>query len=191
MISGKMDSKPVDDLINKLKDAGKTDGELDAFYERVVHQVMARILSNLYKRTPVSENEMIHYYGKGGQVKTLAVKGGALRRGWFADKDVGAGGITSYATTLPVSKIGRTYKSTVSNTQSYAPFVEYGHRPATGTFVPFLGEEDENGVRTGAVITRTAKIEGLYMLRDSVHNVKQILPSLLQKEVNQLLRGII
>lgn len=91
-------------------------------------------------------------------------KGGTLRRGWTSGETSNA---TAYAKSLTVNKVGNDYVIDITNPVEYASYVEYGHR------------------------TRNHKgwVEGKFMLTISEDEIRRSAPNILQKKLNDYLKG--
>lgn len=137
---------------------------IEAFAEKAAKMLAARLLAKVIRRTPV------------GLYKNGAT-GGTLRRGWTAKSHReaelsatfgGGAGVSSYANGLSVTKSGNVYSLEIINHVNYARFVEFGHRTRGGnSFVP-----------------------GRFMLTISADQVEKQAQTLLNKEVDKLLRGV-
>ena len=90
--------------------------------------------------------------------------GGTLRRGWTGGKN---GNAASYAKSLGIKKQGNTYMIEIINQVDYASYVEYGHRNRGGGWV-----------------------EGKHMLQISAAEVEGIAPSIIEKRLYTLLKGV-
>ena len=90
--------------------------------------------------------------------------GGTLRRGWTAGKNSNA---TAYANSLKVNKVGTDYVIEIINPVEYASYVEFGHR------------------------TRNHKgwVEGHFMLTISEDEIRNSAPKILEKKLNDYLKG--
>lgn len=75
----------------------------EEFLESCCKELAARLLRKVIKRTPSTS--------------------GTLRRGWTANK-----GVSDYANSLRVTKMGNKYHIDIINPVEYASYVEYGHR---------------------------------------------------------------
>lgn len=157
--------------------------ELPAFMEHCVKDLATELLRRVRLATPVEENTKFKYYGRGGKIEEVNIVGGELRRGWTAGKDMDE---EAFINVQKVEKHGGTYAMVIENNVSYAPFVEYGYRQKP-RFVPMLGQEDENGVRTGAYLSGK-KIEGQHMLKNSANEVSAMTPARLEYLLNQWLK---
>lgn len=91
--------------LEKLKEQLEKIGDTDQFLTSCAKELAARLLAKVIKRTPVGQ-----YPAETGK------KGGTLRRGWTASKD------------LNVTKVGSDYVIEIINPVEYASYVEYGHR---------------------------------------------------------------
>lgn len=107
------DLKVFRDKLSKINDKKKND-----FMEECLHELAARLLTKVIKRTPVG------VYKKGsGKV------GGTLHRGWTGGE---RRDVQGYADYIRVNHFGDVYVIEISNDVEYAPYVEYGHRTRGG-----------------------------------------------------------
>lgn len=90
--------------------------------------------------------------------------GGTLRRGWTSGNSSNA---KSYANSLQVNKVGNDYVIEIINPVEYASYVEFGHR------------------------TRNHKgwVEGHFMLTISEDEIRNSAPKILEKKLNDYLKG--
>ena len=102
----------------------------------------------------------------GDYPKSSGKKGGTLRRGWTGKQSAGSG--TQYAQNLPIYKQGTNYIVEVINPVDYASYVEFGHRTPGGK----------------------GWVSGQYFLTLSEQDLEKIAPSVLEKKLEQLLRGV-
>lgn len=154
--------------------------KMNAFCEACAKELAARLLSMAQKRTPVGVsayteepikdeqgNPIVYKRGaKKGKVKvkrTVSRQGGTLRRGWTCGS---------------IERKGDTYIIEVINPVEYAPYVEYGHRQTPGRYVPALGKKLKKGW-----------VNGKFMLTLSVQAMDKMTPALLEKKLNNLLKG--
>lgn len=148
----------------------------DEFITECVKDVAAEFLSRLRLRSPVSENELIRYYGRGGQVLEYKVAGGTYRRGWTVDDpESDTRDITpeQYVETAEIKKTGSGQEMVIANNTEYAAPLEYGHRQNVGQFVPVLGSPDKNGVVTGATL-KAPFVPGQYILTNVEAEMQQM-----------------
>lgn len=91
-------------------------------------------------------------------------KGGTLRRGWTGEQNSNA---KAYVNSLTVNKVGTDYVIDIINPVFYASYVEYGHR------------------------TRNHKgwVEGKFMLTISENEIRNSAPRILEKKLNDYLKG--
>lgn len=114
-------------------------------------------------------------------VKPLTpARSGNLRREW----DVGLGRLSKEG--VSKTEAGNTYSVTIENTATspegvqYASYVEYGHRQTPGRYVPAIGKR-----------LTASWVEGQHMLETSEDNLKTILPNVLEKKLDALIRTVI
>ena len=90
--------------------------------------------------------------------------GGTLRRGWTNGNSSNA---TAYANSLTVNKVGNDFVIEIVNPVEYASYVEFGHR------------------------TRNHKgwVEGKFMLTISEDEIRKSAPRILEKKLNDYLKG--
>ena len=147
--------------------------DLDTFCRDCSKELAARLLALVIPRTPV-----------GDYPKETGKKGGTLRRGWTAGKDVGKTGkgtsAAEYAKSLPIEKAGHTYTITVINPVEYASYVEFGHRQTPGRFVPAIGKQ-----------LKASWVDGKYMLTASEEDLERIAPKVLQQKLDAFLREVL
>ena len=159
---GKVDFSQFTDFQRKLQRL--ENASLNEFCEQCAKELAARLMRKVLKRTPVGEYD-------DGRI------GGTLKRGWSASNDREAelsavfGGGTSaskYVNDLPVTRSGNTYQIEIVNPVEYASYVEFGHR------------------------TRNHKgwVRGRFMLTISEKEIQSITPALLEKRLNEYLKGV-
>lgn len=102
------------DLKKLEKEINRANKEVDDFIQSCSKELAARLLAKVIKRTPVGE-----YSNSSGK------KGGTLRRGWTAGKNIEA---SKYINELKVNTFGDTYVIEIVNPVKYASYVEFGHR---------------------------------------------------------------
>jgi len=123
------------------------------FFEACARELAARLLRKAIKRTPVGV-----YPPRTGK------KGGTLRRGWTAGKDV-----KTYVNSLAIRRRGNTYIIEVANPVEYAPYVEFGHRTRGGT----------------------GWVEGKFMLTISEQEIETASFSILSQKLDKMLRELV
>lgn len=195
---GKCDFSQLKELEHRLTQLEQAD--LEGFCQAAAQDLAARLLAKVIKRTPVGQppqlegprtikirgqDQLVQTKNKKGELvfrsrkgKTYTLltrtgeiysrywagyQGGALRQGW---------------TVLPIEKKGGAYQITVTNNLLYASYVEYGHRQTPGRYVPALGKR-----------LKAAWVPGRYMMTISVQELEHQAPALLEKRLNQFLRG--
>lgn len=92
--------------------------------------------------------------------------GGTLRRGWTGEKRQSA---NQYIKSLNVQKKGNTYVIDIINNVEYASYVEYGHRTSN----------------------HKGWVKGKFMLTISAQEVNEMLPQILEKRLEKLLKEVI
>lgn len=141
---------------------------MDQFCESCAKELAARLLALVIPKTPVGDYSGDSYTCANGQThkghKVKGKVGGTLRRGWGA---AAAGGAKEYANSLNITKSGNTYTIEIVNPVEYASYVEFGHRTVDGGWV-----------------------EGHYMLTISEEKLKSIAPQVLEKKLNDYLKGV-
>lgn len=164
---GKVDYSELESLYEKFEKLD--DLQIFEFYEAAAKELAARLLSLVIPRTPVGD-----YSGlEDGYNKK---QGGTLRRGWTGGKDTTA---QSYAQSLDVNKVGKTYLIEIINPVDYAMYVEFGHRQQPGRYVPALGAKLKAGW-----------VEGRFMLTISEDELRQATPKILEKKINTLFKDV-
>jgi hypothetical protein len=107
-------------------------------------------------------------------------KGGTLRRGWTAGKEMkSATAISSYAKSLPVYHNADNFTIVVKNPVEYASYVELGHIQEIGRFVPAIGKRLVNGW-----------VEGRFMLKKSEANLESIMNGVLERKLAKKLKEV-
>ena len=162
---GKVDFSELKALQKRLEEFEKAD--MDAFCTKMAKELAARLLRRVRQKTPVGEYEVITYTTKDGKTYTFndGKQGGTLRNAWKIDKTV--------------TKKGAVFEIEVINPMEYVSYVEYGHRQQVGRFVPQIGKSLKSGWVTGK-----------FMLKISEEEVQALAPALLQKRLEEELRGI-
>ena len=162
---GKVDFSELKALQKRLEEFEKAD--MDAFCTKMAKELASRLLRRVRQKTPVGEYEVITYTTKDGKTYSFndGKQGGTLRNAWKIDKTV--------------TKKGAVFEIEVINPMEYASYVEYGHRQQVGRFVPQIGKRLKSGW-----------VEGKFMLKISEEEVQALAPALLQKRLEEELRGI-
>lgn len=187
--------------LQKLRDnlAKLQSADMDKFCRDMSKKSAAMLLGLVIPATPVGDYKRDvevtakrdSKYHKKGDVYTKRVNdtgkiGGTLRRGWTAkthhEAVAGQGSPTAaesaaHAEKLLVSKSGATYTVEIINPVQYASYVEFGHRQEVGRYVPALGKRLVQGW-----------VPGQYFLTRSEQDLKRILPGVIQKNLDALLR---
>lgn len=166
---GKVDFSQFTDFQRKLQRL--ENASLNEFCEQCAKELAARLMRKVIKRTPVGEYD-------DGRI------GGTLRRGWTGGTEntsqqgnvVGAKG---YINSLAINKTGNVYEVEISNPVEYASYVEFGHRQTPGRYVPALGKKLKAGW-----------VRGKFMLTISEKEIESIAPALLEKRLNEFLKGV-
>jgi hypothetical protein len=143
MSNVRLDYKELQNLKDQILKVAD-EARMNEFFESCAKELAARLLRKVIKRTPVGQ-----YPVETGK------KGGTLRRGWSADKN------------MNVTKVGNDYVIEIINPVEYASYVEYGHR------------------------TRNHKgwVEGHFMLTISEDEIRKSAPDILQKKLENYLKG--
>lgn len=178
----------LQDKINKL---AKEDAE--KFIRSTAKELAARLLAKVIKRTPVGhklvleDKKTIKVTGKYGKKLTFLSKegailqqywsgyrGGELRRGWTAGKNIP---VYEYVKTIPIAKIGGMVRVTIVNSVHYASYVEFGHRQTPGRYVPQLGKR-----------LKFRFVKGKFMLRESELEMMRDTPAIVEQRLNKFLK---
>ena len=162
--------------LRKIADEDK----LNKFFEDCAKELAEKLRRKVVQRTPVGKAEYINeavtdengnkvYYKRGknkGKIKTKRINvhptSGNLRKGW----SIGT-----------VTKVGDSYQVQISNPESYASYVEYGHRQTPGRFVPAIGKR-----------LKKNWAEGRFMLTISEQELKNLTPKFLEKKLKEYLQ---
>lgn len=94
---------------------------------------------------------------------------------------------------LPIEKRGNQYIITIINNLKYASYVEYGHRQQPGRFIPGHWEGERfiyNPDEEGGMVLKAGWVEGRKMLTISVQEIERMVPALLERKLQQLLKGV-
>ena len=148
------------DNLHKLQDV-----DMEKFCADASKRLAARLLQLVIPDTPV-----------GFYPASTGKKGGTLRRGWTAKTEAEAAGgsgdgkskVAAYVNSLPITKRGNSYTVEVINPVNYASYVEFGHRTPGGK----------------------GWVEGQYFLTFAETQLERKIPSILEKELEKLLRDI-
>ena len=159
------------DNLGKLQSA-----DMDKFCRDVSKELAAKLLGLVIPITPLG-----HYPKESGK------NGGTLRRGWTAKthEEAEEGSWNSqakakeYAQALPISKSGNNYTVEIINPVKYASYVEYGHVQEPGRFVPAIGKT-----------LKKSWVNGKYFLTISEQKLASIAPSIIERELEKLLKDI-
>ena len=164
--------------LNKVKEA-----QLNEFLEACTKELAARLLAMIIKRTPVGDYDTYWTDSDGTRIvddnnkpivlKKFSKRGGTLRRGWTAQKGIGAsdlntGGVSQFIDSLRVNHFGDIYVIEVINSVYYASFVEFGHRTP-----------DHKGW-----------VKGQFMMTISEQELEHIAPKVLEKKITVFLGGV-
>lgn len=153
--------------------------------EEAVKELAQRLLTKVVKRTPVGKkpsfkgiSRTVKVKGVSGKSKAMLSKegailqqywsgyvGGTLRRGW----QIG-----------DVEHTGNVFRVQVFNNVYYARYVEYGHRQATGRYVPQIGKTLKQGW-----------VPGQFMLTISEQEVQQQALGIIEKRMRAMLKEAI
>jgi len=114
----------------------------DSMCKEAVTQLGAVYIASAKRNTPVKGNQSIEIKQKDGSTERITSSSEHMRRSWQMGN---------------VEKRGRTYRIKVSNTASYATFVDKGHRQTPGRFVPILGKKLVGNYVKGFKITDKAE----------------------------------
>lgn len=145
--------------------------DLPKFYEKLLKELIARLLTKVIKRTPVGiygEKEVKFTTKDGKEVRFMAKSnkvGGTLRRGWTLGKDQDP---LVFASKLRIIRKGDVYQVSIKNNVKYAKFVEYGHKTVNGGFV-----------------------EGRFFLTISEDEMQSITPAIVEKRLQEYIEGVL
>ena len=151
------------------------DNQVDEFTEKATKELAARLLAKVIPLTPVGE------YGT-----DKGMKGGTLRRGWVSQThaeaesssgDPSSSEIAAYVEGVEVRKSEKQVEIEITNPVEYALFVEFGHRTRLGTG---KSPPKPNG---------KSWVEGSFMLTLSVRELENEAPKILEKKLEQFLKG--
>ena len=159
---GRFDLSGLREFNNRLQHLSNP----DQFAESCAKELAARLLRLCIKRTPVG----VYPSGSG---KT----GGTLRRGWTNGNQASPQG---YAESIAVQHVGNVYKIDIINPVEYASYVEYGHRQQPGRFVPAIGKR-----------LVYSWVHGRFMMTISEQELESIAPQILERRIQQYMRGLI
>lgn len=175
-------------LRNMLRDFESID--VDAVIRGCQNQLMARLLRDVIKNTPVGKRpDNLQMYQKvkaktgelkkNGKPKTRTMsfltgqglawqgyRGGTLRRGWTAAKEH-----------PEFVHYGDTYLLRIVNPTYYGDYVEHGHRQRKGRFVPAIGKR----------LVRSY-VPGLHFVQRAEENIGQSAEAITEKYVQKILR---
>ena len=189
---GNCDFTQLTQLKDKLEKL-TTDQE-DEFIKSCAKELAARLLTIVIKNTPVgvgtfenvekkvyaykTENGKKRRYdtGKTKVVKATITKGGTLRRGWTAGKNISG---TEYAKSLPIIQTATTYEIIIINNTFYASYVELGHRQRPGIFVPAIGKR-----------LKKSWVPGKFILRDAEIKLNAQSPQILERKIKKYLEEL-
>lgn len=138
---------------------------MEKFCADASKRLAARLLQLVIPDTPV-----------GSYPASTGKKGGTLRRGWTAKTEAeavsgsgdGKSKVAAYVNSLPITKRGNSYTVEVIDPVNYASYVEFGHRTPGGK----------------------GWVEGQYFLTFAETQLERKIPSILEKELEKLLRDI-
>lgn len=176
---GKVDYKSLERLQKRMEQLEGAD--MDAFCRKMANEIAARLLAKVKSKTPVGTKPKLEgkktrkVKGENGKTRSFLTAegeryekywsgytGGTLRRNWLCD--------------FNVTRNGKEYTVSVYNPTEYAIYVEYGHRQQVGRFVGALGKRLKKGW-----------VEGRFMMTESVIEMEQQAPKLIEKELHKLL----
>ena len=130
--SGTINFRDFERIQNNLEKLNQE--QVDLFIDACAKELVARLLAQVIKRTPVGD-----YPNSSGK------KGGTLRRGWTGGKTQSA---VAYADSLTIHHFGDAYVIEIINPVEYASYVEFGHRTANhkgwvnGRFMLTISEQE-------------------------------------------------
>lgn len=159
---GKVDIKQLKKLESKLE--ALADADFDKALHNTANKIAQILLNKVKKRTPVGAKPTLD----GDDAEEIYAKywsdyvGGELRDSWYAE----------------VEKVADGYTVLVHLPVEYASYVEYGHRQTPGRYVPALGKT-----------LKASWVDGKFMMTISVEELRQLLPGMLGKAVEQALKG--
>lgn len=114
----------------------------DIMCKEAVTKLGAVYIASAKRNTPVKGNQSIEIKRKDGSTERITSSSEHMRRSW----QIGT-----------VEKHGNEYRIKVSNSASYATFVDKGHRQTPGRFVPILGKRLVGNYVKGLKITDKAE----------------------------------
>lgn len=145
------------DMSDFLSNVEKLKADIPKIAEDSAKDITARFYTKVIKRTPVGR--MPDGLSESAKEHWNGYVGGTLRRAW---------------TISDVKLSGKVFTCEVVNTAPYSSYVEYGHRQKAGKFIPALGVKLKNGF-----------VPGQYMMTQSLKEIEQIAPLVLQKRVQK------
>lgn len=167
------------DQLTRLRDT-----QMDQFCRECARELAGQLLTKTVNRTPIGEYDTNGWVSfttsRGDKVSFKAQSivgknGGTLRRGWTskthaeAEKGSGTGADPEeYAKSLPVNKVGQTYKVIVGNVCRYSGYVEFGHRTAN----------------------HKGWVPGQFMLTISERELKSEAPKHIEQKLELMLKGV-
>lgn len=171
-----IDMKELEALQKRLDKASKE--QCREFFDGCARKLAAGYLGVVIPNTPVGE-----YPKESGK------KGGTLRRGWTADKDVDPEdeeAVEAFAKTLPVTHSAKSHTITVENKAqtadkvNYASYVEDGHRQTPGRYVPAIGKR-----------LVASYVPPQYFAKKSEEAFEPKIPGVVEKYADKFMKGII
>lgn len=149
MVDVKCDFKGLENLLKSVNSI-----DADSMCRDAVSQMSAVYIASAVRNTPVKGNKKVTVPSKEDlkamkakgkndiKVRTFISSSEHMRRSWQLGE---------------IEQIGDEYRVKVSNTASYATFVDKGHRQKPGRFVPILGKRLRKNYVKGLDITGKAE----------------------------------
>jgi hypothetical protein len=148
------------------------------------NEITARLLAKVIKRTPTGEKpkqltkapQKASATGARGKKRTFLSREAAILSEHWAGY---AGGTLKRSWTAAQAEMsGDVCKSSITNSQRYASYVEYGHRQTPGRFVPALGRRLKAGW-----------VKGKFMMTKSRQEVNPDVPRIVARRFKKLMEG--
>jgi len=163
IMGGSFDFRQFEQFTKDLERLAKEN--TNQLFQDAAKELAGRLLTLAIKNTPVGD-----YPAESGMV------GGTLRRGWtsqsheqaFHDRanKPTAKDVQAFLDTLQISYTGDAYIIEVENPADYASYVESGHR----------------------TVNHKDWVDGKFMMRESVEELKKIAPKVLERKIGRFLR---
>lgn len=174
-----VDYEELQKLADRIEKMSKQK-EVDALCSAIANEIASRLLRKVIKRTPVGKSQYVDLLvwkktSKG--TKVVKNKDGTPK---IKPKKVYTGGTLKGAWDVSgISKKLNLIEVEVYNNIFYASYVEYGHRQTSGRYVPAIGKK-----------LKSSWVDGKFMMTVSVQEIKQSANSIVEKRLNEYLRGV-